>query len=126
MKHKHLVRAALLMMSAAVIGGCKAAGTETAASSDTNAQTETADVSDTAYTPVTIQNGDRTVTFTKMPEKVLCANLYAAENMVMLGLGDRVAPTPRKSLFLSCRQNLTKSHRLKNLMKMQWLWGLTL
>lgn len=91
MKHKHLVRAALLMMSAAVIGGCKAAGTETAASSDTNAQTETADVSDTAYTPVTIQNGDRTVTFTKMPEKVLCANLYAAENMVMLGLGDRVA-----------------------------------
>ena len=91
MKHKHLVRAALLMMSAAVIGGCKAAGTETAASSETNAQTETADVSDTAYTPVTIQNGDRTVTFTKMPEKVLCANLYAAENMVMLGLGDRVA-----------------------------------
>ena len=36
MKHKHLVRAALLMMSAAVIGGCKAAGTETAASSETD------------------------------------------------------------------------------------------
>ena len=42
------------------------------------------------YGTVTIQNGDRTVTFTKMPEKVLCCHLYSAENMVMLGLADKV------------------------------------
>ena len=42
------------------------------------------------YGTVTIQNGERTVTFTKMPEKVLCCHLYAAENMVMLGLADKI------------------------------------
>ena len=42
------------------------------------------------YGTVTIQNGDRTVTFTAMPTGVLCANLYSAENMVMLGLGDKI------------------------------------
>lgn len=43
------------------------------------------------YGTVTIENGDRTVTFTKMPEAVICANLYSAENMVMLGLEDKIA-----------------------------------
>ena len=42
------------------------------------------------YGTVTIQNGERTVTFTKMPEKVLCCHLYAAENMVMLGLAGKI------------------------------------
>ncbi len=42
------------------------------------------------YGTVTIQNGDRTVTFTAMPAGVLCANLYSAENMVMLGLVDKI------------------------------------
>lgn len=42
------------------------------------------------YGEVVIQNGDRTVTFTEMPTGVLCLNLYSAENMVMLGLGDYV------------------------------------
>ena len=42
------------------------------------------------YEPVTIQNGDRTLTFSKMPTGVLCCHLYAAENMVMLGLGDYI------------------------------------
>ena len=42
------------------------------------------------YGTVTIQNGERTVTFTKMPEKVVCCHLYSAENMVMLGLADKI------------------------------------
>lgn len=42
------------------------------------------------YEPVTIQNGDRTITFTEMPTGVLCCHLYAAENMVMLGLEDYI------------------------------------
>lgn len=45
---------------------------------------------ETDYEPVTIQNGDRTITFTEMPKGVLCCHLYAAENMVMLGLGDYI------------------------------------
>lgn len=42
------------------------------------------------YGTVVIQNGDREVTFTSMPTAVLCANLYSAENLVLLGLGDRI------------------------------------
>lgn len=42
------------------------------------------------YGEVVIQNGDRTITFTEMPQKVLCCNLYSAENMVMLGLEDYI------------------------------------
>lgn len=43
------------------------------------------------YGEVVIENGDRTLTFTKMPQKVLCTNLYSAENMAMLGLSDYIA-----------------------------------
>lgn len=56
---------------------------------ETETKTETKTESE-AYGTVTIQNGDRTITFTEMPKAVLCANLYSAENMVMLGLGDRI------------------------------------
>ena len=51
---------------------------------------ETSSEAEGDYGTVTIQDGERTVTFTKMPEKVLCANLYSAENLAMLGLGDRI------------------------------------
>ena len=58
---------------------------------ETDTASETADVSlSDEYGTVVIENGDRTVTFTSMPQKVLCANLYAAENMVMLGLEDHI------------------------------------
>lgn len=46
---------------------------------------------DEEYGTVVIQNGDRTLTFTSMPQKVLCANLYSAENMAMLGLEEYIA-----------------------------------
>ena len=52
-----------------------------------NAETPAAE---NEYGTVVIQNGDRTLTFTEMPEKVLCCHLYAAENMVMLGLEDYI------------------------------------
>ncbi len=58
-------------------------------SSQTQQEDEAGGLSD--YGTVTIQNGSRTVTFTKMPQKVLCCHLYAAENMVMLGLEDYIA-----------------------------------
>ena len=51
-------------------------------------KTATAEGAADEYGTVVIENGDRTVTFTAMPQKVLCANLYSAENLVMLGLGD--------------------------------------
>lgn len=61
---------------------------EEAAGTEENTNDEA--VTEEDYGTVTIQNGDRTVTFTKMPEKVLCANLYSAENLAMLGLADRI------------------------------------
>ena len=60
----------------------------TGGSSQTQQEEETDSLSD--YGTVTIQNGDRTITFTEMPKKVLCCHLYAAENMVMLGLEDYI------------------------------------
>ena len=65
------------------------AAESTAAESATETTAAEADAADD-YGTVVIQNGDRTVTFTSMPTGVLCANLYAAENMVMLGLGDYI------------------------------------
>lgn len=64
-----------------------AAAETTAPAAETTAAAETAAED---YGTVVIQNGDRTVTFTSMPTGVLCANLYSAENMVMLGLGDYI------------------------------------
>lgn len=94
MKQKKLVKTVILVLSAALIGGCGAQGSnqgDSQAVQETSAAvSESQSSSDGAYEPVTIVNGEREITFTKMPQKVLCANLYAAENMVMLGLGDRV------------------------------------
>ena len=63
----------------------KPAATEAPKPAETEASAEPED-----YGTVVIENGDRTVTFTAMPTGVLCANLYSAENMVMLGLGDYI------------------------------------
>lgn len=96
---------AAVLLSAALLAGCgqkEAAPTAAPAASETTpeavstaaeaaAEMTAAEASAEEYGTVTIQNGDRTVTFTKMPEKVLCCHLYAAENMVMLGLEDKIA-----------------------------------
>lgn len=78
MKLKKLIAALMvLMMTAMVFAGCGASGGG-------------GEKKDDDYGTVVIQNGDRTVTFTSMPTAVLCANLYSAENMVMLGLGEYI------------------------------------
>lgn len=93
---------AAVLLSAALLAGCgqkeaaAPAATETtpeavSTAAEAAAETTAAEASAEEYGTVTIQNGDRTVTFTKMPEKVLCCHLYAAENMVMLGLEDKIA-----------------------------------
>lgn len=58
--------------------------------SETSKNEATQESTDTEYGKVTIQNGDRTIVFTEMPKKVLCANTYSVENMLMLGLGDYI------------------------------------
>lgn len=63
--------------------------TETSLAADS--KTAVTEPAGAEYETVTIQNGDRTVVFTEMPKAVVCANLYAAENMVMLGLEDKIA-----------------------------------
>lgn len=65
---------------------------ETDEAQDVSDVDEAQDVSDAEeeYGTVVIQNGDRTITFTEMPQHVLCANLYSAENMAMLGLADYI------------------------------------
>lgn len=84
-----------LILALSCLSGCgstqpqaaTAAAETTAPAAETTAAAET---SAEDYGTVVIQNGDRTVTFTSMPTGVLCANLYSAENMVMLGLGDYI------------------------------------
>ncbi|MBR4395640.1 MAG: ABC transporter substrate-binding protein [Eubacteriaceae bacterium] len=76
MKLKKLIAAlAVLMLTLTMFAGCGETG---------------GGGKDDEYGTVVIQNGDRTVTFTKMPTGVLCANLYSAENMVMMGLGQYI------------------------------------
>ena len=93
-----LLLAALFLLTAAGCGGSgSSAASPTEAPKATDAPKATAAPAATEapaepeeYGVVEIQNGDRVVTFTSMPTGVLCANLYSAENMVMLGLGDYI------------------------------------
>lgn len=84
-----------LILALSCLSGCGSTQPQatTAAAETTAPAAETTVAAETAaedYGTVVIQNGDRTVTFTSMPTGVLCANLYSAENMVMLGLGDYI------------------------------------
>ena len=84
-----------LILALSCLSGCGSTQPQatTAAAETTAPAAETTAAAETAaedYGTVVIQNGDRTVTFTSMPTGVLCANLYSAENMVMLGLGDYI------------------------------------
>lgn len=88
----------VLVLALSCLAGCASstpaaqttvAATETTTEATTEAAAETAAEAED-YGTVVIENGDRTVTFTEMPTGVLCANLYSAENMVMLGLGDYI------------------------------------
>lgn len=100
MKKKRTLIAVLLILTMVVsmFAGCGSTPSETEASAPstgTSVHTEpqaesTQAPSEEEYGTVVIQNGDRTLTFTSMPQGVLCANLYSAENMVMLGLGDYI------------------------------------
>ena len=77
MKLRKIIAALLvLLLTATVFAGCGASGD--------------GGKKDDEYGTVVIQNGDRTLTFTSMPTAVLCANLYSAENMVMLGLAEYI------------------------------------
>lgn len=91
----------LLAMTVSLLAGCADSSadvetTEPAAQTSVQTEPELAEPEQTEssepeeYGTVVIQNGDRTVTFTSMPQAVLCANLYSAENMVMLGLGEYI------------------------------------
>lgn len=72
--------------------GCSTAAPSGSKQAETSGSiAETAGQQKEAYGVVVIQNGERTITFTSMPQKVLCCNLYSAENMVMLGLKDYIA-----------------------------------
>ena len=90
-KFTSLCLAAVLALSClTACGGSSSASTASSAAASASASETAASSADEDYGTVVIQNGDRTITFTSMPTKVLCANLYSAENMVMLGLGDYI------------------------------------
>lgn len=97
MKKKIIALAAVLALSLSGCGtqspsaGTNAEPVSSAAASTDGSETSSADAAKTdEYGEVVIKNGDRTITFTSMPQKVLCCNLYSAENMVMLGLEDYI------------------------------------
>jgi iron complex transport system substrate-binding protein len=53
------------------------------------AASRTADSPD-SYGRVIIENGDRTLVFTKMPERVISCNMASTENMLLLGLKNKI------------------------------------
>ncbi len=90
---------ALLLACCLLAVGCGQSTGDTQESGETVEAEETAEAetaeeeteeAEEEYGTVVIENGDRTVTFTEMPQHVLCANLYSAENMAMLGLADYI------------------------------------
>ena len=83
MKKRLIALAAAIVLS---VTGCSTAAPSGSKQAETSGSiAETAGQQKEAYGVVVIQNGERTITFTSMPQKVLCCNLYSAENMVMLG-----------------------------------------
>ena len=92
--------AAMLLAGAMFLTGCgktepenAAAVSQAAAEAGSGMEAddrESSEGGEEDYGTVTIQNGGRTLTFTQMPQKVFCCHLYAAENMVMLGLEDYI------------------------------------
>lgn len=100
MKKKIYLLMVMCIISAFVLFGCQSTDVkEEIKPEDNTVNQEAGTSSDNEYGEVVIKNGERTVTFTKMPQKVLCTNLYSAENMVMLGLeqyivGKNVAANP--------------------------------
>lgn len=92
MKKKFYSVIIMCTVFAFVLSGCKSTDVKEKIKPEGNAVNKEADTSShNEYGEVVIKNGDRTVTFTKMPQKVLCTNLYSAENMVMLGLEQYIA-----------------------------------
>lgn len=100
MKKKLLVLAIALTLILAMMGCARSEqdakqtkqSTEATETATKDSEKETKVQADNEeYGEVIIQNGERTITFTSMPKKVLCCNLYSAENMVMLGLEDYIA-----------------------------------
>ncbi len=100
LKKKHVMSLILLGMILLVLTGCsnkneksKEAFTPTVTVTPKE-QVTTNDTSDSkkdsTYGEVVIQNGDRTLVFTKMPSKVITANMAATENMLLLGLKDYI------------------------------------
>ncbi|MGL5436548.1 MAG: ABC transporter substrate-binding protein [Lachnospiraceae bacterium] len=88
----------ILILCLSMFAGCSSKNDTLVTSPDSSPSPSPAESIDTEpedleeeYGIVVIQNGDRTLTFTEMPQKVLCCHLYAAENMVMLGLEDYIA-----------------------------------
>ena len=85
----------ILVLSAAMIGGCGAQGSNQGDfSGSTGNECSRFRIPraalDGAYEPVTIVNGEREITIYKDADKgTLCESL-CSRNMVMLGLGDRV------------------------------------
>lgn len=80
-----------LILALSCLSGCGSTQPQaTTAAVETTAPAAETTAAAEDYGTVVIQNGERTVTFTAMPTGVLCANLYSAENMVMLGLGDYI------------------------------------
>ena len=79
MRTIHFSRLIAVALSLTLLAGCgtQAAKSGPTPSAESAPSSESAPASSTladeeAYEPVTIQNGDQTITFTKMPEKVLC------------------------------------------------------
>ncbi len=84
MKKRILLVILSMVVSLGVAVGCQNNNNQTSIS-------EIASNEENDYGTVVIQNGDREVVFTEMPQNVVCCHLYAAENMVMLGLEDKIA-----------------------------------
>lgn len=74
-----------------VLAGCGQSSEKTQAITPKKSVDKSEDSQD--YEPVTIQNGDRTITFNEMPQRVVTFDLHPAEIMLALGLEEYIVGT---------------------------------
>ncbi|MDL2214155.1 ABC transporter substrate-binding protein [Clostridia bacterium OttesenSCG-928-O13] len=93
---KGLSLALCLAVCLAMLAGCAGGAASSASTAPVSSAPVSTPVSASApaddgeYGTVTIQNGERTLTFTEMPTSIMSCHLFVTENLVMLGLEDYI------------------------------------
>ena len=76
---------------------------EQTSASEAPAETEASEATEAAYEPFTLTVMEQEVTYTHVPEKIVSFNLHTTENLIALGLEDKIIGTAYTNAEVSAR-----------------------